>query len=52
MAGLTSTSFDSDRTAGRRLALEQFDQPRVFEQVKAEYARLLELKGLQPPRLG
>ena len=31
---------------GRRMALERFDERRVFEKVKAEYARLLREKGL------
>lgn len=31
---------------GRRMALERFDERRVFEKVKAEYARLLQAKGL------
>ena len=35
--------------AGRRLALERFDQRRVFETVKAEYRRLLLARGLPAP---
>jgi glycosyltransferase involved in cell wall biosynthesis len=35
---------------GRRMALERFDEQRVFEQVKAEYVHLLRAKGLLPPR--
>jgi glycosyltransferase involved in cell wall biosynthesis len=31
---------------GRQLALERFDEQLVFERVKAEYARLLQAKGL------
>ena len=31
---------------GRRIALERFDQRLVFEKVKAEYARLLQQKGI------
>jgi glycosyltransferase involved in cell wall biosynthesis len=31
---------------GRRMALERFDERLVFEKVKAEYARLLEEKGI------
>ena len=31
---------------GRRMALERFDERLVFEKVKAEYARLLQEKGL------
>lgn len=34
---------------GRRMALERFDEHVVFERVKAEYARLLEEKGLPVP---
>jgi glycosyltransferase involved in cell wall biosynthesis len=34
---------------GRRMALERFDERRVFEKVKAEYARLLEQKGFRVP---
>lgn len=34
---------------GRRLALERFDERLVFDRVKAEYARLLQLKGLAVP---
>jgi glycosyltransferase involved in cell wall biosynthesis len=33
--------------AGRRLALERFDEELVFGRVKAEYARLLKEKGLR-----
>ena len=35
--------------AGRRLALERFDERLVFEKVKAEYARLLQEKGIPLP---
>ncbi len=35
--------------AGRRLALQRFDEQRVFQIVKAEYCRLLKQKGLTPP---
>jgi glycosyltransferase involved in cell wall biosynthesis len=35
--------------AGRRMALERFDEELVFERVKAEYARLLAAKGLSAP---
>jgi len=35
---------------GRRIALERFDERRVFEKVKAEYARLLREKGLSVPQ--
>lgn len=35
--------------AGRQMALERFDERRVFERVKATYARLLEEKGLAAP---
>ncbi|MBU0490774.1 MAG: glycosyltransferase family 4 protein [Chloroflexi bacterium] len=35
--------------AGRHLALERFDERRVFATVKAEYARLLREKGLPAP---
>lgn len=34
---------------GRRLAEERFDEQRVFDKVKAEYARLLREKGLPVP---
>jgi glycosyltransferase involved in cell wall biosynthesis len=34
---------------GRRMALEHFDERLVFEKVKAEYARLLQEKGLPVP---
>lgn len=34
---------------GRQVALERFDERRVFEKVKAEYARLLQAKGLPAP---
>ncbi len=34
---------------GRRIALERFDEQSVFEKVKAEYARLLNVKGLVVP---
>ncbi len=37
---------------GRRIALERFDERRVFEKVKAEYARLLREKGLPVPQPG
>lgn len=33
---------------GRRMALERFDERLVFEKVVAEYARLLQQKGLHP----
>ena len=36
----------------RRLALQRFDERRVFETVKAEYARLLVAKGLAVPEIG
>jgi glycosyltransferase involved in cell wall biosynthesis len=36
--------------AGRQKALESFDEERVFEVVKAAYARLLSDKGIAPPR--
>ncbi len=32
--------------AGRRIAIEQFDERLVFQRVKAEYSRLLQEKGL------
>lgn len=35
--------------AGRRIAVERFDERLVFEKVKATYARLLEKKGLTAP---
>lgn len=35
---------------GRRLALERFDERRVFATVQAEYARLLREKGLSCPQ--
>jgi glycosyltransferase involved in cell wall biosynthesis len=35
--------------AGRRIALERFDERRVFQTVKDEYARLLQLKGFPLP---
>jgi glycosyltransferase involved in cell wall biosynthesis len=34
---------------GRRMALERFDERLVFEKVKAEYARLLQERGLPAP---
>jgi serine/threonine-protein kinase RIO1 len=34
---------------GRRMALERFDEQLVFDKVKAEYARLLQAKGLAVP---
>ncbi len=34
---------------GRQLAEERFDEQRVFDKVKAEYARLLQAKGLPVP---
>ncbi|MDH7486881.1 MAG: glycosyltransferase family 4 protein [Anaerolineae bacterium] len=34
---------------GRRMAIERFDERLVFEKVKAEYARLLQEKGLPVP---
>lgn len=34
---------------GQRIALERFDERRVFEKVKSEYARLLREKGLPFP---
>lgn len=37
--------------AGRRLALQRFDEQPIFQIVKAEYARLLTQKGLTPPSL-
>ena len=46
----------SDRTRaqhmgeeGRKIALERFDEQLVFQRVKAEYARLLQKKGLPVP---
>ncbi len=36
-------------TAGRKLALEKFDEQKVFQKVKAEYMRLLEARGLVVP---
>lgn len=36
-------------TAGRKLALERFDEQQVFQKVKAEYARLLEARGMVVP---
>lgn len=36
-------------TAGRKLALEKFDEQQVFQKVKAEYVRLLEARGLVVP---
>jgi glycosyltransferase involved in cell wall biosynthesis len=35
---------------GRRMALERFDERLVFEQVEAEYARLLRERGLPVPQ--
>jgi hypothetical protein len=35
---------------GRRMAAEQFDERLVFAKVKAEYARLLQEKGLPVPQ--
>ena len=35
--------------AGRRIAQERFDERLIFAKVKAEYARLLQLKGLPTP---
>lgn len=35
---------------GRRIACERFDERRVFQTVKNEYARLLQLKGLPVPQ--
>lgn len=35
---------------GRRIALERFDERMVFEKIKAEYARLLQEKGLSVPK--
>lgn len=35
---------------GRHIALERFDERIVFEKVKAEYARLLQEKGLAVPK--
>jgi glycosyltransferase involved in cell wall biosynthesis len=35
---------------GCQMAQEQFDERRVFETVKAEYARLLKQKGLSVPQ--
>jgi glycosyltransferase involved in cell wall biosynthesis len=37
---------------GRRVALERFDERCVFARVKAEYAELLQRKGLALPRQG
>ena len=37
---------------GRRVALERFDEQMVFDKVKAEYARLLQAKGLSAPATG
>ncbi len=37
--------------AGRRMAIERFDERRVFQTVRQEYARLLQLKGLSTPAL-
>lgn len=37
---------------GRRIAEEKFDEQIVFAKVKAEYARLLQAKGLNVPRPG
>ena len=34
--------------AGRQIAVERFDEQLVFDIVKAEYARLLQKKGLSP----
>jgi glycosyltransferase involved in cell wall biosynthesis len=34
---------------GRRMAMERFDERRIFEVVKAEYARLLSEKGMPIP---
>lgn len=34
---------------GREMALERFDERRVFQEVKDEYARLLEAKGIPAP---
>lgn len=36
---------------GRKLATEQFDEQLVFEKVKAEYARLLQARGMSVPSL-
>jgi len=35
--------------AGRRIAMERFDERRIFEVVQAEYARLLRAKGMATP---
>ena len=35
---------------GRRMALECFDEQQVFAKVKAEYARLLQERGLALPQ--
>jgi len=37
--------------AGREMALERFDERLVFRRVLAEYTRLLNEKGIQPPRI-
>lgn len=37
---------------GRQVALERFDERLVFDRVKAEYQRLLDLKGLVPVPIG
>jgi glycosyltransferase involved in cell wall biosynthesis len=37
--------------AGCRIARERFDERLIFAKVKAEYARLLQLKGLPTPSL-
>ena len=36
--------------AGRQLARERFDEQLIFNKVKAEYTRLLRLKGLSLPQ--
>jgi glycosyltransferase involved in cell wall biosynthesis len=35
--------------AGRQMAVELFDEQLIFDRVQAEYARLLEAKGLSRP---
>ena len=52
---ITSLLTDRERArlmgeSGRQMALERFNERRVFAKVKAEYARLLEEKGLALPQ--
>lgn len=49
--GLLTDKEEAQRmgAAGRQMAEERFDERRVFEIVQAEYARLLQAKGLPVP---